>query len=190
MSGRGMPADPVERAAAVASDYEALQGLITVGMGLGLLVMSASATPAFGAVWIGVAVAVGQGYYYKRYGRVRYRPGRTVRALVVAMVVVALGTAGIVADVFAQLPILLGPLLCAAGLLIFFKVSYQHVGVTWAHLAATAGLAACSLLPLTVWFAEADGWRLDLIVFGLVFIVVGLVDHLRLVRAMGPVGDD
>lgn len=189
MRKHGMPTDPIERAGAVAADYDALQGLITIGTGIALILMAVMPTPAFGAVVAGCSVAIGQGYYYKKYGKVRQRPGQIGGALGAAILVVLLASVGVIVDVFSGLPVMVGPLTGALALLIFGRLSYRHVGVTRIHLAVVAVLPFGALLPLTG-LASDHFWSIDLWLLGLALIIIGLVDHNRLTSAMKPVADE
>ena len=186
---RQMPSDPVERAGAVAADYEALQGLITVGTGIGLILMTTFDTPAFGAIVVGAAGAIGQGYYYQKYGKVRQTSGQVWAAVAVAIIVVLVACAGIIVDAFAGLPIMLGPLTGALGLFVFCLLNYRHVGVTRIHLAVVAVLPFGALLPLTGLVTD-HFWTVDLWLLGLAWIVIGLGDHRRLTGVLKPAADE
>ena len=189
MRKRGMPTDPIQRASAVASDYEALQGLITLGAGVGLIVMALASTPLYGAVLVAAAVPIGQGYYFKKYGRVRQNSGQTWAAVGSAVVAAVVACVGIMADASLQLPVMLGPLTGAVALLVFGGLNYRHVGVTRIQLAAVAVLAVGALIPLTGLVDPDVFWRVDVWLIGLALIVFGAVDHHRLTNAMRPVAD-
>lgn len=185
----GMPTEPIRRASAVAADYEALQGLTTLGAGLGLVVMAVAAGPAYGAAVVAAAVPVAQGYYYKKYGKVRQRSDRAWAAVGSAVLLVAVTCSGIVADEALGSPVLLGPLAGALGMLVFGRLNYRHAGVTRTQVTAVGALAASALLPLTGLVGAEGRWRADVCLLGLALIVVGAVDHHRLSHAMRPVAD-
>jgi hypothetical protein len=184
-----MPTDPIQRASAVAADYEALQGLTMLGAGVGLIIMALTATPAYGAAVVAMAVPLGQGYYYKKYGKVRQRPQQVWMSVASAVILIVVACSGIVADEALDAPVLLGPLAGAVGLLILGLLNYRHVGVTRSQAAVVGALAAGALLPLAGLVASDGRWRADVGLMGLALVAIGAVDHLRLTSAMRPVAD-
>jgi hypothetical protein len=183
--GNGATAD-LRRAAAVAADYEQLQGLITATTGAGLLVW-AFGSSTWGAIIIALGAGVWSSYYQKRYGKAVTRHS-VLLALVWTFVGLVVCLAGWAVDQVAGLPFLVLPLLAAACMLAAFRGYYRHVGVTPVHWAALAFVALGSLArPLGL---DALGPDTGLAFLGVGALAVGLADHARLVRFMKPVPRD
>lgn len=176
----------LRRTAAVAADYEQLQGLITATTGAGLLLW------AFGSsTWAAIVIALGAGvwssYYQKRFGKAVTRHSVLLAVVWTGVGLVVCWT-GWVVDQVAGLPFLVLPLLAAACMLAAFRGYYRHVGVTTVHWAALALVALGTLArPLGL---DALGPDTGLVPFGVGLVAIGLVDHARLVRSMKPVPRD
>ena len=178
--------DDVRHTAAVAADYGQLQGLITATTGFGLIVW-AFGSLTWAAVISAVGVAVWVPYYEKRYGRAAGR-GSLLASLALIATAFVVCMAGYVADGLLGWPILVLPLVAAVCLIVNFKLSYRHVGVTWMHWAAASLLIVSAAAPaLGLDLLEA---RTGVFVLGAAMMAIGLSDHFRLAGTMKPVPHD
>lgn len=180
------PADDLRRTAAVAADYETLQGLVTATTGAGLLVW-AFGSSQWAAIVIALGVAVGVGYYQKRFGKAVSRHSAVLTITYALIAVLVCGTAYSI-DRTIGLPVLIFPLLAAAFLGVGFRWGYRHVGVGPVHWVALAFVVLSALTPLVG--LDVFGAATGLASLGVAMIAVGIVDHLRLVRSMKPVPRD
>lgn len=181
--------DSIEEAADVAVDYETLQGLTTVGLGAALVVLAATGNIALGTIGMALSAVVGPTYYYRRYGRASMPRSAVLLSVLLSIVAVVLVFCGLVADHFVQGPVALGALVCAVVLTALFPLGYRRVRPTRWHWIAVGALALSGLVPLTGWPADPVLWRYSLITIGPALILIGCVDHLRLRRALTPIGD-
>lgn len=188
MTGRDLDPETITRAADVAADYEALQGLTPMLMGAALLFMGISDNLGIGAVFLACSVAIGEGHYYKKYGRANTKASSRWRTVVLALGWVLASCVGLVFDRWAGIPVALGTLICGLALIPFDRIQYRHVGSTRIHWAVIGGLAASSLVPLLAGWGSPDWlWRYSIAVIGVAMVIRGLVDHLRLTKALAPV---
>lgn len=175
------------RAAAVAREYDALQGLTCVIMGVGCLGAAFLDQPA---VWIALGGGLGSSanaWYVRRFGTVRPAPGRTAWSVLGAVVAVTLVLLGYVLDRLLRGPVLLTLLAVAASLAIGQHLLLRRVGLTLVHRFVHGLVALAALGPL-VGLGRGDALLpYVLVVTGAALIVVGAVDHRRLVRAFAPV---
>lgn len=178
--------DDLRRTAAVAADYHQLQGLITATTGAGLIVWSFG-NLTWAAITIAIGVALWTTYYERRYGKAAGR-GSLLGSIVAVFAALIVCMVGYVADGLLHWPVLVLPLIGAACLIVSFRLSYRHVGVTWAHWAAVGFLVLSSLAP--AFGLAAPGAGTGIFVLGAAMVVIGLVDHARLVAAMKPVPRD
>lgn len=176
----------LRRTAAVAADYTNLQGLINVTTGVGL-VLWALDHPTWAVVVIGFGAAGWALYYRRRFGRTVGRASAPATAgLVVAAFAVCM--VGYVVDGLLAGPVLVLPLLAAGCFATAYRLGFRHVGVTPVHWAVVALLVVSAFAPLLG--LGALGARTGVLALGAALAVVGLVDHVRLVRAMQPVPRD
>lgn len=178
--------DSLRRTAAVAADYEQLQGLITAttGVGLGLWALGSS---TWGAITCALGVAVWTSYYQRRFGRAVSRRSVTLSVVsVLAALLVCM--AGFVVDGLLSWPVLLLPLVAASCLLLLFRWGYRHVGVGPVHRVAL-GLVVLSAFAPLIGIAVL-GARTGVLSIGVALVLIGLADHARLVRSMKPVPRD
>ncbi|SEP67817.1 hypothetical protein [Microlunatus flavus] len=178
--------EDLRRTAAVAADYEVLQGLITASTGVGLVVW-AFGSSTWATIVIALGVAVGVGYYQKRFGKAVSRHSALLTIAYALVAVVVCGTAYSI-DRALGLPVLVLPLAAGALLAVGYRWGYRHVGVGPAHWVALAVVVLSAFAPLV----GLDGLRerVGLFSLGLALVVVGLVDHARLVASMKPVPRD
>ena len=179
-------ATDLRRTAAVAADYEVLQGLITAATGAGLLVW-AFGSSTWATIVMALGVAVGVGYYQKRFGKAVSRHS-AILTVAFALVAVVVGSAAYGVDRTLGLPVLVLPLAAAVLMLVGFLWGYRHVGVEPAHWVALGLVAVSAFVPLV----GLDGLRerTGLLSLGAALVLIGLVDHARLVRSMKPVPRD
>ena len=199
-TGAGATSDDLRHTAAVAADYNQLQGLTTATTGLGLAVWALGGSFA-GPIIIAVGVSITVTWYEKRYGKVRQRGALRSSIGMILLAVLAVlaafaadGVLGPPGPIFPSLaggpgtfPLLL-PLVGAVCLAISYKVAYRHVGVTWIHWAVAGLLALSAFLPLLG--LATLGASTGVLLLGVALVVVGIVDHVRLVTTMKPVPRD
>ncbi|MGH3502695.1 MAG: hypothetical protein ACRDQA_17650 [Nocardioidaceae bacterium] len=177
------------RAPAVAREYEALQGLAAVGLGAGGVVAAFTEPPVAGVALGVVLGASAPAWYHRRYGLAKPKATRTWWSLFGA----ALATLGVFAayalDIAVQRPVLATPLVLAAALAVGQYLSLRRTGLTWLHWAVYVLVAASAAGPLLGLGIGTNLLTYVLVVGGLAFIVLGVVDHIRLVRFMGPVDE-
>lgn len=178
----------IEDAADIAADYETLQGLTTVGLGAALVVLGATGNIGLGSVLMALSAVFGPTYYYRRYGRAPMPRSTVLVAVLLSIVSVFVVFCALVADHFVQGPVAFGALVCAVVLTALFPLGYRRVRPTRWHWIAVGALALAGLVPLTGWPADAVLWRYSLAVIGPALILIGCVDHLRLRRALAPIG--
>jgi hypothetical protein len=194
--------DDVRRAAAVAADYNQLQGLTTATTGAGLVVWAFGPGLLWGPFIIAAGVSITVAWYEKRYGKVRQRGalatsvGLVLLALVVLMVALMAdrllwptdSTFPPGSETMGASPVLLLPLVGAACLAVSYRVGYRHVGVTWVHWTVVGLLVVSALAPALGLALLGPGS--GLVVLGVALVAIGIVDHVRLVQAMKPVPHD
>lgn len=174
------------RAVAVAREYDALMGLTSVVMGAGFLMASIIDPPA---VWIALGSAFGAmcpEWYYRRFGFTRPRPRRVVWSSVGVGVVLAAVLVAFVLDRWLAPPVVLSLLAVAAGLGAGQFLMLHRVGLTPVHWAVYAALVVAAFAPMVGVANKGLFTPFVLAVTGAALVVLGLIDHRRLVRAMGP----
>ncbi|MGO1971908.1 MAG: hypothetical protein ACTH2Q_03015 [Propionibacteriaceae bacterium] len=187
MERRDLDPEAITRAADVAADYEALQGLTTMLIGGALLFMGLSDNIAIGSVFLACSAAIGQGHYYKKYGKASTQPSNLWTTVAFVLIWVFATFIGLMIDRWAGIPIAMGTLICGLTLVPFDKAQYRHVGTTRIHWAVIGGLVVSSLVPLITGWGSPDWlWRYSVTVIGAALVIRGLVDHLRLTKALAP----
>lgn len=171
---------------AVARECDALMGLTSAVLGAGFLMAAVTGQPG---VWIALGAAfsaMGTGWYHRRFGFARPRRGRLVRAnLGAAIVLVAFAL-----DRRLAPPVVLSLLAVAAGLGVGQFLMLRRVGLTPVHWAVYAALVVAAFAPMAGVANQGLFTPFVLVAVGAgLVVVVGLVDHRRLVRAMGPAAD-
>lgn len=174
--------DPVAERVAASRDYDMLQGLVAAGCGAALVVCGLTDQPLALTFLALITTAAGTSWYRKRYGHKRTTTERNVVGAVISAIaiVVLMITSGF--DYFQESPVLLTSLAGAALLALGYGSGLKHVGMTVWHWVVIAALAASSLLPLLGWHPGRFAAHIPL---GVALIVIGLVDHARLVRIFG-----
>lgn len=191
-SAKSLSTSDVDRAVAVAAEYDALQGLAWVTLGVALLV--GAVVPGQAAVYLALGAALTAlvpGWYHRRYGLARPTNRRNILVIVGTLVsFVLLGTAFIL-DRVLQPPVLVTMLTLAVVLGVGQHLMLRRTGLTPVHLAVYALVALTALAPLLGGDRGSTGLlSYGLAVAGLALVVTGLVDHRRLVRILGPAGED
>jgi len=91
-----------------------------------------------------------------------------------------------VLDRWLQLPVLLTMLGLTASLAVGQFLMLRRTGLTAAHWCAYAALALAALAPVVGGPRGAEALPYVLVCAGVALIVLGLVDHRRLVQILGP----
>lgn len=176
----------VRRAAAVAREYDALMGLSLVVLGLGCVVAGLTGQVAV-YVAIGAALSgASASWYVKRYGRVRASGSRNALIFAGSMAMLVILLLGYVLDRWLQLPVLLTLLGLAVSLAVGQFLMLRRTGLTPVHWLVYAALALAACAPVAGWPRGADSLPYVLVTAGLALIVLGVVDHRRLVKILGP----
>ncbi len=181
-----MAVDP-ERASAVAKEYDALQGLAPAVMGLGLVGGAATDQPV---IWILLAaglVSATNGWYARRFGTVKPTADRAAWAALCSVVAGLLFLGGYALDRALQGPVLLTLLAVALSLGVGQYLLLRRMGLTVLHKVVYVLVALAAGGPLVGLGRGNALLPYILLVSGLALVVIGLVDHRRLVRALSPV---
>ena len=187
MASHELNPDEINRAANVAADYEALQGLTTLMMGVALLFMGISDNILIGSVFLACSAAIGQSHYYKKYGKANTKSSHLWITIAVGLLWVFASFTGLVVDRWSSLPVAVGALACGITLILFDKVQYRHVGPTRVHWLVIVGLLISGLVPMFAgWASPVWLWRYSVAMIGLALVIRGVMDHHRLTRALGP----
>lgn len=187
MDRRNLDPEAITRAADVAADYEALQGLTTMLMGGALLFMGISDNIAIGSVFLACSAAIGQGYYYKKYGKAKTKAPNLWAAVAFGLIWVFASFVALLVDRWAGIPVAMGTLVCGLTLVLFDRAQYPHVGATRIHWAVIGGLVVSSLVPVLAGWGSPDWlWRYSVALIGAALIIRGVVDHIRLAKALAP----
>lgn len=174
------------RAADVAHDYVSLMGLASVAYGCGFLAGALSGWPgciSLGGVLLGGAC---QRWYRHRFGAVVARGPRSLGAAVCFALGLIFPLVGALVDVRVRPPVSVTLLAMALLLGGAWVVALRRVGLTVVHWAAIAAMVAAALAPAAGLGDVAPFSPYVLTVVGCALMVVGAVDHVRLVRAMPP----
>lgn len=171
------------RAVAVAREYDALQGLVLVVMGGALLFGSVVGQPA---VWIalgGAACGSAPLWYERRFGTVKPPPGRTAWTALGAGAALMLFLGGYIVDRQVRGPVLLTLVALAISLGVGQYLQLRRTGLTPVHKAVYGLVALGAAGPLVGLGLGASLLPYILAVTGAALVVLGLVDHRRLVRS-------
>lgn len=169
----------LDRRIAAAQDFEGLCGLDMLPLAAWLAL---GGTGHFwpGAVVLIVGQMVARRYYRRRFGVVEREenPGQQVMVVLGVMVAIV-ALAALTPSTWhgvTLFPLLLT--LCLGGM---WWWTLRHVGLTWVHALALLAVGLLALLPGGDDSVQAWGGP----VMGLALAVVGIHDHLRLVRIIG-----
>lgn len=174
--------EDMSRRIAAAKDYGMLQGLITAGVGLACLLGAATRDAFWLSIGCAFSGAIGTWWYQNRYGRARGTTRGLLWALVIVVVAIGLITTAAICDIFHRGPVLWTPLVAGPVLALGEWFGLRHVGMTAWHWLACIGLTLCALIPL---FGHEPGVWFALGTLSLPLIVIGVVDHRRLVGILG-----
>lgn len=182
----------VRQVVAVAHEYDALMGLVSIIMGAGFLLGAATGSPA---VWVLVGSLAGLAsmhWYYQRFGFVRMRSDRMVRYVAGIVLGVVVVGAAVGLDVRMTVPVSLTLLAAALTLGVGEFLMLRRMGLTPVHWGSFAVLVLAAFAPLVGVGADGPRSPFVLVVIGVVLIAIGVTDHLRLVKIMGsePEGFD
>lgn len=177
------PADDLRRRIAVSKDYDILQGMIAVGTGLSVLLAAANRDFIWMAIGGGLSAAFGAAWYEKRYGKARTTRTRGLWTLLLSLVAIGVIIIANGFDHWHPGPLLWTPLVAGPLMLLGEWAGLRHTGLTIWHWISCILLTLCALIPLfgnhpSHWFAMGT--------VALPLVVIGLVDHQRLVSVLGP----
>lgn len=186
MSEPGFDVGRARRASAVAHDYEALMGLPSIVFGACFLLGAATGGGlGWWAVLALVAGGASRGWYRRRYGQVTPRDDQPRWVGVVTAAGFLLAFA---ADEWWSPPVSATLLAVAAALAASAVLELSRVGLSAVHWAVRAALVVASFAPVVGVGAGGVSSPFVLAVVGGAMVVLGVVDHVRLVRAMAPAG--
>ena len=178
--------DRLQQAGAVAREYDALMGLSNVAMGLGCLLAAITGQTAtwlaLGALLSGASAS----WYVRRYGRVRGTSARNSLIFAGAMAVVVVLLLGFVLDRWLRGPVLLTLVAVAVSFAVGQLLLLRRTGLTPVHWAVYALVLLAAFGPLLGAPRGSAALPYVLTAAGLAMIVLGVVDHQRLVRILGP----
>ena len=180
----------LDRAVAAAAEYDALQGFAWMVIGGGLVL--AAATPGQAAVYLALGAAFAglvPSWYHRRFGLARPTRERSVRLGIGSAVALVLLLAAYAVDRALQPPVLVTMLTLALVLGVGQHLMLRRTGLTGIHRAVYALVAVAAAGPLVGWGRGDALAPYGLAIAGLALLVTGLVDHVRLVRILGPATD-
>ena len=183
----------------VTANFFYWQGLRWVPLGAALIVFALASAPgvraepwAAWAPWVAIALAlwlstsVAGRYYRRTFGAVRALPGlHTRRTRIKWLVVYPVMFGAMIVDAELAPPVFVSGLAFAAGITAY----WQSTGRGRVHyLLAAAGLAVIGLLPLTGLVPTGRALLPPFLgIVGAIYVIGGLLDHLELVRILGPI---
>ena len=179
----------LDRAVAVAAEYDALQGYAWVTLGAGLLLAALTGQEGVYLALGAVFTALVPSWYHQRYGLARPTGERNLRVALGTVLALVLLVTGFVLDRFWQPPVLITLLTLAVVLGVGQHLMLRRTGLTPVHRLVHGLVAVAAFAPL---LGLGHGTLLPyvLAVAGLALVVTGLVDHRRLVRLLGPADED
>ncbi len=177
---------PLERAVALAQEYDGLMGLSYIALGLGFLYAAVTDQPAIGIALGAAFSGLATSWYVRRFGGVKPRPGRSSRLFAGAMIAVVILIVAFVLDRWLTPPVSLSILAMVLVLGGGQFLTLRRVGLTPIHWVVYGLLAIAALGPLVGLGVGGLTSTYVLTVIGIALIVVGFVDHRRLVKMMGP----
>lgn len=182
-----------KRLRSAATEYPYLRGLLAIPVGL-LLIVSALGNWQWGplrhdwvfvlaVVVIALVVALINRYYTQHYGRVTPSARQRLHfATAAGLGIMVVGSLLLRSQADWSLDLPVNAIAVGVGLLML--ISYAAVvGLKAHHLLIWGSLVVAGLLP--VWNGD-DPSNAGLVLAGVAFMVNGALDHLRLVRILGP----
>lgn len=189
-SARTARGPEASRTAAIAAEYDALQGLVWVVWGSGLL-LAAITGQILACISLGgfLTLAVPP-WYRRRYGIVNPTTGRNLRVSIGLLIAASVVALSFQVDRSVELPVLLSLLALAGVLCVGQMLLLRRVGLSPVHWIVYFAVAVASTGPLAGW-ARGEGLSTYVLaVTGAATIALGLIDHLRLARALAPVHNE
>ena len=185
MSAHHLDANRVRQAADFAQEYDVLMGLSMVPLGAGFVL--AGTTDFDGSLLFGALGAfIVIGWYNRKYGAVRPKSGRILAMALGTVVAIALILAADVLDGHLEPPVSLSLLAITFSAGLGGWLLTRRVGQTAVHWVACAILVVMAFGPAVGIGSVGLFAPYTLIPVGIAFIVLGLVDHARFVRFIGP----
>lgn len=193
----------LQRVRYVTKNYRELQGLRLAPLGLFLLLwgtirwlgaptwLTDSPVPFLLALIVGLfSNKIMESYYQSRFGYVEPDPERTRRERRWSMIGPLVAFMAIVLDEALQLQEIVVWLLWMTPVLAYmFIVEWPHRRFTIHRIIAGLFLVGVNALPL-LGITRLSSYTLGLITIGLMLVIIGLIDHLLLVRTFKPVPED
>lgn len=176
----------LRQAAAVTREYDALMGLSQVVLGIGAIVAGLTGQTA---VYLAIGAALSgasASWYVKRYGRVRATSARNTLIFAGAMAMVVVLLVSYILDRWLEPPVLLTLIGLAVTLAVGQFLMLRRTGLTVVHWLVYAALVLAAFGPLVGGPRGGGALGYILVAAGIALIVLGIVDHRRLVRILGP----
>jgi hypothetical protein len=177
---------PLDRAVALAREYDGLMGLSYVALGLGFLYAAVTDQPAIGIALGAAFSALAVTWYVRRFGGVKPRSGRATRLFAGAMIAVVVILIGYLLDRWLSPPVSLSVLAVALVLGGGQFLTLRRIGLTPIHWIVYGLLVIAAFGPLLGLGVGGLFSTYALTVTGVALVVVGIVDHRRLAEMMGP----
>ena len=170
---------------AASREYDMLQGLTVAGLGVGMVIGALTRQSLWFVVATGASMAICVQYYRRRFGHRQESRSRNLAAAGIGLVVALLLCTGFLLDEYHSGGPAWGLAIAAITLGTGYWIGERHIGLTVGHVAVLVLLALASLLPLV---GPQASFLLDVGTTGVALVVIGVIDHLRLVRMFGTGG--
>lgn len=138
----------------------------------------------------GLLSGMGIGWYHRRFGFARRTKGRALRENVGGVVAVIIVISAVTMDKSLDPPISLTLLAVAVVLAAGQFLALRRVGLTAVHWTVYAVLVVAAFVPLVGVGSDDFLPAFRRVTLGLALVVIGLVDHRRLIRILGGLPED